>query len=304
MNDNEENNLNDDDHCDQIDSSAIVNEIKALGPHINSPVPNPAPLGLYSFGFTTALLQMKHTRLTGGDEEDMNGTENLAWGFALFYGGLLQFVAGLCEIRRNNIFGFTAFLSYGGFWMSLGTANIITNFYSIISGDSETVFINPKAAQAMFIVMGLFTFVLWMCTFKLNMTLSLLIFSLMMTFFLLAGGVDSIPVDYVAGWFGLFTASVAFWLASVELINDIIGGGNVIIPLGHYSSNNFRFTHGFHVPGRIHGVTEHALLQESMYGPGDETHPTLSERHVRMNLEHRSTSRVNVKGNTNREEEL
>ncbi len=192
-------------------STAIAKEIKALGPHIHFPVPNPAPLGLFAFGFTTALLQMKHTGLTGSSREEMVGLQNLVWGFALFYGGLLQFVAGLCEIRRNNIFGFTAFLSYGGFWMSLGTANILVNLYASLSGDTSTAsLINPQALQAMFILMGIFTFVLWMCTLKLNITLSLLIFFLMMTFFLLAGGVKYTLTDYVAGWFGLITSAIAF----------------------------------------------------------------------------------------------
>ena len=60
---------------------------------------------------------MKHTKLTGANVEELIGVENLVWGFGLFYGGLLQIIAGLCEIKRNNMFGFTAFLSYGAFWM-------------------------------------------------------------------------------------------------------------------------------------------------------------------------------------------
>ncbi len=130
----------------------VAREIRALGPHIHSAVPNPAPIGLFAFGLTTALLQMKHTRLTGNSEKDLTGVENLTWGFAMFYGGLLQLIAGLGEVRRNNLFGYTAFLSYGGFWMSLGTAEIITKLFTLlgeVGSDGGEIGMNPDALRAM-----------------------------------------------------------------------------------------------------------------------------------------------------------
>ena len=261
----------------------VAEEIKALGPHIHTPVPNPAPIGLFAFGFTTALLQMKHTRLTGDSEGQMTGVENLVWGFAMFYGGLLQIIAGLGEIKRNNLFGYTAFLSYGGFWMSLGTAEIITKLFTLIGdvdGDGDAIGINPNAMKAMLIIMGFFTAILWICTLKQNKCLCLLIFSLMVTFFLLAAGVEDHYIDIAAGWVGIFTAFVAFYLAAAELINDIVGGGKEIVPVGHFDSNKFKFAGHFHVPGRIHGVTETEVLHNSRFGPKDERSPTLSCRKV------------------------
>jgi len=210
--------------------ASTAKEIRRLTPHIHCQVPNPAPLGLFAFGMTTALLQMKHTRLTGRTQQDMEGVEYLTWGFAIFYGGLLQIIAGLSEIKRNNIFGYTAFCSYGGFWMSLGTAEIV-----LLLVGNENFSFNKKALQAMLILMGIFTFVLMICTLKMNKTISTLIFLLMMTFFLLAGGVMNETVDKVAGWFGIATSAVAYWLGGAELVNDIIGEGDVeIIPLGRW----------------------------------------------------------------------
>lgn len=51
-------------------------------------MPNPAPLGLLAFGLTTALLQLKHTRI----DDDGNAVDAVAvvLGFAMFFGGLLQ----------------------------------------------------------------------------------------------------------------------------------------------------------------------------------------------------------------------
>jgi succinate-acetate transporter protein len=69
---------------------ALVQEIQKLKAHIHPPVPNPAPLGLIGFGLTTALLQMKHTRIAGDSVDDMNGVDTVTMGFAMFFGGLLQ----------------------------------------------------------------------------------------------------------------------------------------------------------------------------------------------------------------------
>lgn len=208
------------------DYSPIAAEIKSLGPHIHPPVPNPAPVALFAFGLTTALLQVKHTRLGGDLLEEQQGVDNFCFGFAMFFGGLLQFVGGLAEVKRNNVFGYTGFLVYGGFWMSYGASLF---FVKLVGLD-----VNPQAVQAMLSLMGIFTFVMFICTLVMNMTISLLLFLLMMTFFLLAVGVENETVDKVGGWFGMATAATAYWLASAELLNDVVGGGKDIIPLGDW----------------------------------------------------------------------
>src|SRR3984885_6089212 len=44
-----------------------------------------------------------------------------AWlGYAFAYGGLVQLLAGMWEFRNKNVFGATAFSTYGGFWIGLG----------------------------------------------------------------------------------------------------------------------------------------------------------------------------------------
>jgi hypothetical protein len=46
---------------------------------------------------------------------------DILWvGLALFYGGLIQLLAGMWEFRNRNVFGSTAFSTYGGFWLALG----------------------------------------------------------------------------------------------------------------------------------------------------------------------------------------
>lgn len=63
-----------------------------------------APLGLYGFALTTALLQGAKTQLS-----EPGGTSQIAVSFGFFFGGLAQFCAGLLEYQRRNTFGTVAF---------------------------------------------------------------------------------------------------------------------------------------------------------------------------------------------------
>lgn len=237
----------------------LSQELKALQSHINPPVPNPAPLGLFAFGFTTALLQVKHTRIGGSEPDDFDGVEVVVLGFAMFFGGLLQVIAGLGEVRRNNVFGYTAFLLFGGLWMSLGTVDIV----QILATDAQSP--NPKASQAMLFLAGLFTSILWICSFKLNKTLNLLFLLLATTLFLLSGGVRNETVDKIGGWFGIATSAVAYWLAAAELMNDIHGEGKrEIIPLGHFHfRENEGARGGMHATGRLQPAKERPSFIQS-----------------------------------------
>src|SRR5436309_4827567 len=72
---------------------------------------DPAPLGLAAFALTTFLLSGHNASFI----------PDVVWlGAALFYGGLIQLLAGMWEFRNRNVFGATAFSTYGGFWLSLG----------------------------------------------------------------------------------------------------------------------------------------------------------------------------------------
>src|SRR5437868_13364748 len=75
------------------------------------PAADPAPLGLGAFALTTFLLSGHNASFI----------PDVVWvGGALFYGGVIQLLAGMWEFRNRNVFGATAFSTYGGFWLSLG----------------------------------------------------------------------------------------------------------------------------------------------------------------------------------------
>ena len=85
----------------------------------------------------------------------------------------------------------------------------------------------------------------------------MLFFLLASTFFLLAGGVVNATVDKVAGWFGIITAATAYWLGAAEIVNDIIGGGKSIIPLGSFSQS---YSGATHVSGKIQSEVQRQVI--------------------------------------------
>src|SRR6266540_4341559 len=86
------------------------------------PAADPAPLGLAAFALTTFVLSGHNATFI----------PDLVWvGLAMFYGGLTQLLAGMWEFRNRNVFGATAFSTYGGFWLSLGVFVVLAETTSL-----------------------------------------------------------------------------------------------------------------------------------------------------------------------------
>jgi succinate-acetate transporter protein len=80
---------------------------------MTAPAADPAPLGLAAFALTTFLLSAANAHW-------MTSATGDAWlGYAFAYGGLAQLLAGMWEFRNRNVFGATAFSTYGSFWIGL-----------------------------------------------------------------------------------------------------------------------------------------------------------------------------------------
>ncbi len=71
---------------------------------------NPAVVGLAGFGMTTLLLQFHNLGWCGS---------GIVFCTALAFGGGAQLIAGFQEFKAGNNFGYSAFVSYGAFWIAL-----------------------------------------------------------------------------------------------------------------------------------------------------------------------------------------
>jgi len=179
---------------------------------------NPAPLGLACFALTTFLLSTLNAKLA---QEDVMGPIVSS---ALIYGGIIQVMAGMWEIRKGSTFGGIAFSSYGGFWMSLGLIFLL---------DSLRVWPVSQGALGVFLLgWTLFTLYLWVGTFRINKALMSTFALLLLTFLLLdIGHLAAIDNANVAGGYtGILCALNAWYVSAAMLLNELFR--REVLPLG------------------------------------------------------------------------
>ncbi len=183
-------------------------------------IANPAPLGLCAFGMTTVLLNFHNAGFF-----EIN---SMILSMGIFYGGLAQVIAGVIEARKNNVFGLTAFTSYGFFWLSLVGLIVIPKM-GWMAAPSET-------AMAAYLAMwGVFTFLLFFGTLKLNRALQFIFASLTVLFFLLALGdsTGNTSIKHTAGFEGIICGASAIYTGVANLLNEIYG--RTVWPIGNVS---------------------------------------------------------------------
>ncbi|KAF9931968.1 hypothetical protein FBU30_009147 [Linnemannia zychae] len=77
---------------------------------------NPGPLGLFAFAVTTIIANLYNV----GAGVPAGGGGALVTGFALWYGGIVQVLAGMWAMKVGNTFEATAFSSFGAYWCAYG----------------------------------------------------------------------------------------------------------------------------------------------------------------------------------------
>ena len=179
---------------------------------------NPASLGLAAFALTTFLLSMFNAKLA---PQDVTGP---IVSCALLYGGIIQVMAGMWEISRGSTFAGTAFSSYGGFWMSLGLLFLL---------ESLGVWSLSQGALGVFLLAWtLFTFYLWVATFRVSKALMTTFTLLLLTFVLLdIGHLAGIADANVAGGYtGILCALNAWYVSAAIVLNELFK--REVLPLG------------------------------------------------------------------------
>lgn len=192
--------------------------LKAIDPlSLKDTTANPAPLGLLGFGMTTVLLNIHNAGYY-----ELN-TMILSMG--IFYGGIAQILAGIMEWKKNNTFGTTAFTSYGLFWLTLVGLIFLPKL-----GLGEAT--SKPAMVAYFFMWGLFTFVMFLGTLRLNRALQFVFLSLTVLFFLLAirDYTGSTAIGTLAGYEGIICGFSAIYTGLAQVINEVYK--KVIAPLG------------------------------------------------------------------------
>jgi len=194
-----------------------LDQLKSGGVGVVEKLANPAPLGLAGFGLTTLILNIVNADLIA------KAGIGMVLPVGLFYGGLAQFLAGMWEMKKNNTFGFTAFSSFGAFWMALAIL--------VILEDTKVIVPVPKSGMSVFLgAWGLFTAYMTIGTLKISRALQVVFATLTILFFLLACGQHNETVLKIAGWEGIGCAFTALYASAAQVINET--WGEYLLPLG------------------------------------------------------------------------
>src|SRR5277367_5589889 len=178
---------------------------------------NPAPLGLVGFGLTTVVLSCVNAGILAP------AAVAAVVPLAFAYGGVAQLIAGVLEFKAGNTFGMVAFTSYGLFWWWFAFMK-----WTVGAGWLQAP---PASAVAVTLLMwGVFTFLLWIVTFRLSKAVWSIFLLLWITFFLLAAGDFGYGTGKIGGHVGLLTGLDALFVAFIEVLNAT--AGRVVIPLG------------------------------------------------------------------------
>jgi uncharacterized protein len=183
------------------------------------PIADPAPLGLAAFALTTFLLSAFNVGWTKGTVAFL--------GFALAYGGLAQLLAGMWEFRNRNVFGATAFSTYGAFWIG-----VAVYFFWVVPEFKPTALQLSNDLGWISVAFVIFNTYMLLWSLFVNRAVFLVFLTLEVTFILLAIGHFSNSTNMVkaGGIAGIVTAACAWYASAAGVINGM--GGRKVLPTG------------------------------------------------------------------------
>jgi succinate-acetate transporter protein len=180
-------------------------------------IADPAPLGLAAFALTTFLLSAKNADWTRGTD---------AWlGYAFFYGGAVQLLAGMWEFRNRNVFGSTAFSTYGGFWLGLG-------FYvQFVAGHATKASMIQNDLGWILLSFAIFNTYMLLWSTQVNWAVFAVFLTLEATEVILFIGnfAGNENIIKVGGYVGVVTAIAAWYASAAGVINGMLGRAFLVV---------------------------------------------------------------------------
>jgi succinate-acetate transporter protein len=175
-------------------------------------IADPAPLGLAAFALTTFLLSAKNAGWTHGTD---------AWlGYAFAYGGLVQLLAGMWEFRNRNVFGSTAFGTYGGFWIGLGL------YVLLVAPKANPAQLDNDLAWIL-LAFAIFNAYMLLWSTQVNEAVLAVFATLQATEIVLLIGyfTHNTETQRIGGYVGVVTALCAWYASAAGVINGMVGRG-------------------------------------------------------------------------------
>jgi succinate-acetate transporter protein len=189
-------------------------------PIVTAPAADPAPLGLAAFALTTFLLSAANAGW-------MTSASGDAWlGYAFAYGGLAQLLAGMWEFRNRNVFGATAFSTYGGFWIGLGL------YVELVASSAKSVAQVDNDLAWILLAFAIFNTYMMLWSTMVNAAVFGVFLTLELTEIILFIGnfTGSSGTVKAGGYVGVLTALVAWYASAAGVVNGMRGAP--FLPVG------------------------------------------------------------------------
>lgn len=175
---------------------------------------NPAVVGLAGFGLTTLILQF----------------HNLGWcgmgpiiALGLVFGGIAQMIAGFQEFKCGNNFGYSAFVSYGAFWIALSVILLLNHFGIYKSSGQDIGFF--------LVVWTLYTTILWIAAMRIHAAMASTFTLLLIGFILLDLAHFGFPAMTKLAAYVLIVCALNAWYMMAHVIFLQVFGMD-ILPVG------------------------------------------------------------------------
>lgn len=179
---------------------------------------NPAVVGLAGFGMTTLLLQFHNLGWCG---------TGIIFCTALAFGGGAQLIAGFQEFKCGNNFGYSAFVSYGAFWIALALIWLLADL-------NIGKHLGITANDIGFFLLGytLYTLILWVGAMKIHGAMAWTFTTLVIGFV----GLDLVFLADMKGilkavaWDLVVCALLAWYMMAAVILNGLFG--RPVLPVG------------------------------------------------------------------------
>jgi uncharacterized protein len=185
---------------------------------------NTSPVGLFAFSMTVGLDALNVLRKLLDDPSAIDASYLLVYSpYAFWVCGFLQFIVGLNEISRNNVYGATAFLAFGCFWLANGTVLILNAYFpeqipeAIASSSSD----NAPDTFLLEILIMLFACALFKQTLIMNKITTALIGTLIVYLFFASLVGWSEVFSWLKMIFGFILCAFGLFLFYAELTNEV-----------------------------------------------------------------------------------
>lgn len=188
---------------------------------VNKPV-DPSAIGLFGLAIATLVASSEKLGMTQGL------SYVLPW--VLFLGGIAQLIAGIYDYKKGNVFGATAFLAFGLFWLAV-TLTWLMGLNSL--GDSLYNQIDKKELAFAFLGYLIFSIYMTIGALETNKVLFMIFFLIVILFIgltLSTFGVMPAQMKLMAGIAEILISLLSFYASAANVLN--IHFGRTFLPIG------------------------------------------------------------------------